>query len=53
MNVFQIAQEDIERSSTLDDEDLGKWCFIVRGCFFGFFPTREEAERLASQVRNH
>ena len=43
MNVFQLTQVDVERSSTLEPEDVGTWCFIVNGCFFGFFPTREEA----------
>lgn len=44
MKVFQLTQEDIDRSSTLDDKDLGKWCYIIRGCIEGFHDTREEAE---------
>jgi hypothetical protein len=43
MDIFQLTQADIDRSSTLDADDVGKWCFLVRGCLFGFFPTREEA----------
>jgi len=53
MDVFQLTQADIDRSSTLDAEDVGTWCFIINGCFFGFFPTREAAERLAAQVKAH
>ena len=52
MNVFQLTQADIERSSTLEPEDVGTWCFLVRGCLFGFFPTREEAVAKLESVMN-
>ncbi|MHC5755432.1 MAG: hypothetical protein ACYTXF_33285 [Nostoc sp.] len=43
MKVFQITQADIDRSSTLEAEDLGKWCYIVQGAMQGFFSTEEAA----------
>ena len=50
MEVFQLTQADVERSSTLEPEDVGTWCFLVRGCLFGFFPTREEAHAKLKSV---
>ena len=44
LQLVQLTEEDVRRSSTLDPEDAGKWCFIVQGCIMGFFDTREEAE---------
>ncbi|MFN6475341.1 hypothetical protein [Nostoc sp. DedQUE07] len=43
MKVFQITQADIDISSTLEPDDLGKWCYIVQGTFQGFFSTEEAA----------
>lgn len=43
MTIFQITQADIDVSSTLEAEDLGKWCFICQGCIVGFFLTQEKA----------
>jgi hypothetical protein len=43
MKVFQITQADIDISSTLEPKDLGKWCYICRGCIEGFFSNREDA----------
>ena len=42
--MFQITEEDVERSSSLDKNDIGKWCFIIAGTYQGFCNTREEAE---------
>lgn len=47
--VFQLTEEDVVRSSTLDPEDVGKWCFLMNGCIMGFFDSREEcADRVAN-----
>ncbi|NBP83039.1 hypothetical protein EBU60_04165 [bacterium] len=48
--VVQLTAEDIERSSTLEPQDQGKWCFIVSGTLQGFFVERADAERRATQL---
>ena len=48
MRIFQLTAEDVERSSTLEPADIGKWCYLNNGGIEGFFATKEEAEtRLA------
>lgn len=49
--VVQLTAEDIERSSTLEPQDQGKWCFIVSGTLQGFFVERADAERRATWVQ--
>jgi hypothetical protein len=41
--IYQLSQEDVDRSSTLDPSDVGKWVWIMSGCICGFTDTREEA----------
>ena len=41
--IVQLTAEDIERSSTLEPQDQGKWCFIVSGTLLGFFVERADA----------
>ena len=48
--VVQLTAEDIERSSTLEPQDQGKWCFIVSGTLLGFFVERADAERRVTQL---
>jgi hypothetical protein len=48
--VVQLTAEDIERSSTLEPQDQGKWCFIVSGTLQGFFVERADAERRVAQL---
>ena len=48
--VVQLTAEDIERSSTLEPQDQGRWCFIVRGTLLGFFVERADAERRVAQL---
>jgi hypothetical protein len=48
--VVQLTAEDIERSSTLEPQDQGKWCFILRGTLLGFFVERADAERRVAQL---
>jgi len=50
MAVVQLTAEDIERSSTLEPQDQGKWCFIVSGTLLGFFDRRADAERRVAQL---
>jgi len=50
MAVVQLTAEDIERSSTLEPQDQGKWCFIVSGTLLGFFVERADAERRVAQL---
>lgn len=42
--LFQLTEEDIERSSSLEPADVGRWCFELNGCIQGFFETREEGD---------
>lgn len=48
--VVQLTAEDIERSSTLEPQDQGKWCFMYRGTLLGFFVERADAERRVAQL---
>ena len=41
--VFQVSQDDVDRSSTLDQDDLGKWCFVLNATIQGFCSTQSEA----------
>jgi len=43
--IFQIDTMMIERSSTLEDRDIGRWCFLVEGNYKGFYRYRREAEK--------
>lgn len=49
--VFQLTEEQVERSSTLEVSDVGKWCFVLKGCIQGFKDTAEEAEQLLKYVQ--
>ena len=42
--IFQITEEDLEWSSTLEPGDVGLWCWIESGCYQGFCDSREKAE---------
>jgi hypothetical protein len=35
---------------SLEQSDIGKWCIIVSGSFFGFFDTQAEAEAFLKEV---
>lgn len=48
--VFQITKEMVERSSTLEKEDIGLWCFLVRGRYHGFCSTKGEAYLKAKDI---
>lgn len=48
--VFPIDTEMVERSSTLEDSDIGKWCFYINGALCGFCRTRRDAEDLYGQA---
>lgn len=50
--VFQISQEDVERSSTLTKRDLGKWACVIQGCIqiLPRVKSREEAVRSYHEI---
>lgn len=48
--IFQLEQDDIDRSSTLEQSDLGKWCYVVQGYIQGFFDTQDEAKESRDAV---
>jgi hypothetical protein len=41
--VFQLTREDIDRSSTLEESDIGLWCYVLHGCIEGFHKTKQSA----------
>lgn len=42
--IYQLSEQDVLRSSTLDDRDVGKWVWVANGFIQGFTDTREEAQ---------
>jgi hypothetical protein len=50
--VFQLTSYDIERSSTIELEDLGKWCYVSNGCISGFYDTKEGLMERLREVLN-
>jgi hypothetical protein len=48
--VFQLTEDDVERSSTLDEDDIGKWCYLVNGCYFGFLDNKEDAQERLNAI---
>ncbi len=51
--IFQITEFDIERNSTLEDSDLGKWCFLNKGCYEGFYNSKQKLQERLSKVCLH
>jgi len=49
--IYQLTEDDLGRSSTLEDCDLGKWVWVMNGCICGFTDTREEAEDMLTRHR--
>lgn len=49
--IYQLAQEDVFRSSTLDDSDVGKWVWVANGCIQGFTDTHTEAVDMLTNCR--
>lgn len=47
--ISQIAIEDVDRSSTLNISDVGKFCIVVCGCFM-LYDTVEQAELAQSAL---
>jgi hypothetical protein len=41
--IFQITAADVERSSTLDEQDIGKWGYLIQGCY-QLFESQETAQ---------
>ena len=41
--LVQIVQKDLDSNSSLDQEDIGKYSFVLNGNFHGYFDSQEEA----------
>ena len=39
---YRLTTDDVERSSTLDKEDIGKWVYEIDGAVHGFTDTIDE-----------
>ena len=48
--IFQITPEMVERSSTLEPQDIGLWCFIYKGRYRGFASTKCRAALMRKYV---
>ena len=48
--IYQLSSEDVARSSTLEESDIGKWVFVMKGCLMGFFDTLEECQDRVNQL---
>ena len=46
---FQISQQDINYSDSLEQEDLGKWALIINGCY-QFFESVEAASKTRCEL---
>jgi len=45
LKIIQITSKELKKNPhCLKTEDLGRWVFIMKGLYYGFFHTREEAE---------
>ena len=49
--IHQLTEDDITRSSTLDDRDIGKWVWVSNGCLMGFTDTHDEAVDMLTNCR--
>lgn len=47
--IVMVTVDDVERSSTLERTDVGRWAIIHLGCWF-LFDTKEEAQRTYLEV---
>lgn len=48
--VFQLTRDDLERYGTLDESDLGLWCYVLQGCICGFHASEQEAKDFLATV---
>ena len=53
MTIFQLTAEDVDRSSTLEASDIGKWTYIVQGCYAAFFDTEQAAIDSYNQIKRN
>lgn len=47
--IFQITQDMVDRSSTMEQSDVGRWAYMISGCY-QFFDTEEEARESYKEV---
>lgn len=45
---FQVSEQDVERSSTLDKSDIGRWALLINGSY-QFYASYDAA----AQSRKH
>jgi len=48
---FKVTKEDVERSSTMDKSDIGRWAIIMHGCFM--FVSGPDPINLDSTIPNN
>ena len=48
---YQVTQDDIDRSSTLDQSDLNRWYVLVSGTM-QFVRSQEDGKTLVQQLRD-
>ena len=48
--IYQLSTEDVARSSTLEEADVGKWVFVIQGCLMGFFDTAAACQDRVNQL---
>lgn len=47
--LIKLDAANIIMTSSFGEESIGKWCFVVAGCFFGFFESKEEAIKFSDR----
>jgi hypothetical protein len=48
--VFQVTEADVERSTTLEADDVGRWVFLCAGTLQGFCESRDECEQIEAEA---
>jgi hypothetical protein len=47
---FQITEEDVNHCPNFGNKNIGKWGFMLDGCYSGFFSTKEKAEKWIKEL---
>jgi hypothetical protein len=48
--VYKLSTEDVARSTTLEEADVGKWVFLIQGCLMGFFENEQDCRDRVRQL---
>lgn len=51
-NPYQVTEDQVERSSTLDESDVGRWAFDVNGAVH-FAANEKAARETVEALRNN